>query len=106
MSKYLFHLSYTPEGAKGLLKEGGKGRADAAARLVESLGGKLEGCYFAFGETDAYVLADLPSPEAAAALALNVSAAGAVTAKTTVLLTPEQLDATRGLKPEYRPPGG
>lgn len=78
---------------------------DAAAQAIASVGGQLEGFYFAFGDQDAYVIADLPDNEAAAAIALTVNAAGAITAKTTVLLTPEQVDEAAKRSVDYRPPG-
>lgn len=37
MPKYLFHGSYTPEGLKGLMAEGGSGRVEAAK---QALGGR------------------------------------------------------------------
>ena len=80
MGKYLFHVSYTSEGVNGVLKDGGTGRVKAASALAESLGGKMEQLYFAFGETDVYAIAELPTPEAAASLALAVSASGAPSA--------------------------
>ena len=64
--------------------------------------------YFAFGDHDAVVIVDLPDNEAAAAVALSVDAAGGATTKTTVLLTPEQVDdaAKRSVESvDYRPPG-
>ena len=42
MSKFMYSGSYTPEGVKGLLKEGGTERRDETKRIVESLGGELE----------------------------------------------------------------
>ena len=69
------------------------------------MGGTLESLYFAFGSTDVYAIVDLPTPEAAAAVALKVSASGAATVTTTVLLTPEQIDAASDLRTEYSPPG-
>ena len=47
MPKYLFTGSYTAEGARGVLKEGGSGRRDATEKLVASLGGTIEAYYFA-----------------------------------------------------------
>ena len=90
MPKYLIHASYTREGAEGVRTNGGTSRRDAVAKTAESLGGSLEGFYFAFGDYDAEVIVDLPDNEAAAAVAMTVNAAGGATAKTTVLLTPEQ----------------
>src|SRR5258708_38821107 len=56
MPKYLTVASYTAEGAKGLLKEGGTARRAAVEELMKSLGGRLEAFYFAFGDNDAYVI--------------------------------------------------
>jgi len=105
MPKYLFQANYVGEGVKGLLKEGGSSRRAAVEKAVKSMGGKLETFYFAFGEVDAYVIVDLPDNAAAAALALTVSASGAAVAKTTVLMTPEELDNAAKRTPSYRPPG-
>jgi uncharacterized protein with GYD domain len=90
---------------KGLIKEGGTGRRAAVENLAKSVGGKLEAFYYAFGETDAYVLVDLPDNASAAAIALTVGASGAATVKTTVLMTPEEVDKAATKTPTYRPPG-
>ena len=105
MPKYLFTGSYTPEGARGVLAEGGTGRREATERLVASLGGTVEAYYFAFGGDDFFLIADLPSHAAAAAGALTAAASGAITTRTTVLLTPEDVDAASQLSPAYRAPG-
>ncbi|MBI5291072.1 MAG: GYD domain-containing protein [Chloroflexi bacterium] len=105
MPKYLVQANYVGEGVKGLLKEGGTSRRAAAEKLVKSLGGALEAFYYAFGETDAYIIAELPDNASMASLALTVSASGAVTAKTTVLMTPEEVDEAAKKAPSYRPPG-
>lgn len=105
MGKYLFRGSYTAEGTRGLLQEGGTARRAAVDKLAKSVGGKVEAMYFAFGEGDAYVIAELPDHAAAAAFSLVAGASGAVTIKTTVLLTPEELDDAAKKKVSYRPPG-
>lgn len=105
MAKYLIQANYVGEGVKGLLKEGGTSRRAAAEKLIKSLGGNLEAFYYAFGETDAYVIADLPDNVSAAAVALTVSGSGVVTAKTTVLMTPQEMDEAAKKTPSYRPPG-
>ncbi len=105
MPKFLVQFSYTGEGVKGLLKEGGSSRRAAAEELVKSLGGALEAYYFAFGETDGCLIADLPDNASMAAIALTVGASGAVTVKTTVLMTSEQVDEAVKKTPSYRPPG-
>ena len=105
MPKYLFEAMYTPEGVKGVQSGGGSSRREAVAHVAESVGGTLESFHFAFGERDAYVIADLPDNEAAAAVALTVNASGAAGVKTTVLLTPEEVDAAAKRSVDYRPPG-
>jgi uncharacterized protein with GYD domain len=105
MPKYLLEARYAPEGVKGVAAKGGSARRDAIAPVFEAAGGRLEAFYFAFGETDAYVLGDLPSNEAATAIALAVNAQGAASVKTVVLLTPEEVDSAAEISLEYRPPG-
>ena len=105
MPKYLFQASYSAEGVKGLQSAGGSARRDAVSHMAESLGGQLELFHFGFGERDAYVICDLPDNESAAAVALTVNASGAVGVKTTVLLTPEEVDAAAKRSVDYRPPG-
>jgi uncharacterized protein with GYD domain len=106
MPKFLIQSTYTHQGVQGLQSEGGSGRRDAAAQAVESLGGQLESFHFGFGEQDAYVIADLPDNESAAALALAVNAAGGAVLRTVVLLTPEEVDAAAQRSVSYRAPGG
>jgi uncharacterized protein with GYD domain len=105
MPKYLLQVSYTAEGGKGLLRDGGSKRRAAARTLVESLGGKLESLYFAFGATDVFAIADLPDNAAAAAASLTLASSGAATNTVTVLLTPEDLDQAVKKTASYTPPG-
>ena len=105
MAKYLFLASYTTEGAKGLKKGGGSARHTMIKQLIENLGGKLEGFYFAFGDADVVILADLPDHASAVGISLAVNAAGGATTRTTVLLTPGELDAAAKKQVDYRPPG-
>ena len=105
MPKYLLQASYTAEGTKGLAKEGGSRRRAYIDELVKKLGGKLETFYYAFGEADVVVIADLPDAETAAAISLAVNGSGAVRARTSVLLTPEQMDQASKKSVAYRPPG-
>ena len=105
MSRYLFHGSYTEEGLRGLLKEGGSGRREAADQVFESLGGSVEALYFAFGDDDFYTIAELPDNVSATALSLVLNARGAIKFKTVVLLTPEEVDQAVKKTVEYRPPG-
>jgi uncharacterized protein with GYD domain len=105
MPKYLLEVSYTVEGAKGLLKDGGSKRRATAQAAIESLGGRIEAFYYAFGERDVFVIADLPDNAAVAAASINLAASGGVTSKTTVLLTPEEIDAAVKKTTSYTPPG-
>ena len=105
MPKYLLEVSYTAEGARGLQKDGGTKRRAAAQAAVESVGGKLESMYFAFGTYDVVCIVDAPDAAAAAAAAINLNASGAVTCKTVVLLTPDEVDAAVRKTATYTPPG-
>ena len=105
MAKFLFEASYTLDGVKGVQEGGGTSRRDAVAQVAESVGGQLESFYFAFGDSDAYVIVDLPDNESAAAVALTVNATGRATVRTVVLLTPEEVDAAGKRSVDYRPPG-
>lgn len=105
MAKYLLHASYSAEGSKGLLKDGGTKRVNAARALIESLGGKLETLYFAFGDADVVAIVDLPDNASAAAASLAIAGTGALNGKMTVLLTPEDIDQAARKSPSYTPPG-
>ena len=105
MPKFMIKVAYSPEGARGLLKEGGSGRRAAVQKLIEGMGGKLEAFYFAYGEDDAYVIADLPDATAGLALSLTVNASGAVRLTTIPLISVEEIDAASKKSVQYRAPG-
>lgn len=105
MPKYLIKANYVGDGIKGLVKDGGSGRVEAVNALITSLGGRVEAFYYAFGDTDAIVIVDLPDNASAAAGSIIASASGAVTTSVTVLLNPEEIDEAVKKSPEYRPPG-
>jgi uncharacterized protein with GYD domain len=105
MQKYLWEVSYTVEGVKGLLKEGGSKRRAVAEKALRAVGGKLEAFYYAFGKYDAYLIAEIPDPISVAAVSMAINASGAVVVRTTVLLTPEDIDAAVNKTVVYRPPG-
>lgn len=106
MGRYMFQASYSPEGIKGVLKEGGTGRRTAVEAALKSLGGKLEAFYYAFGDTDVFVIVDGIDDTTAAAFSMGVASAGTVVGiKTTVLLTPEEIDQATKKTMSYRPPG-
>jgi len=105
MPKYLFIASYTAEGMQGVLAQGGTSRRTVVEKTAADLGGRLLAFDFAFGGEDAYVTAELPDHQAAAALAMRASASGAVRVKTVVLLTPEEIDSAAHQSVSYSPPG-
>jgi uncharacterized protein with GYD domain len=105
MPKYLVSVSYSAEGAKGLRQDGGTKRRQVATNAVESLGGKVEAFYFAFGEHDAVIIADMPDAASAAAVSLAVSSTGAARLTTTPLITPEEMDHAASKKAAYKAPG-
>ena len=105
MPKYLLQVNYTTEGTKGLLKDGGSKRRSAAQAVAESVGGRIESMYFAFGDTDVYAIAEVPDHASIAAISLALAASGGATARTTVLLTPEEMDQATRKTPMYRAPG-
>jgi uncharacterized protein with GYD domain len=105
MPKYLVTGSYTADGLKGVLKEGGSGRRKAVEDAVKAMGGQLEAYYFAFGDSDVVALVDVPDNVTAAALAIGISSTGTVGTKTTVLLTPEEVDEATKKTLSFRPAG-
>lgn len=105
MPKYLVEAKYTVEGLKGLLKEGGSSRRAAVERLTKGMDGRLEALYYTFGESDVFAIIDMPDHVTAAAVSLAINATGSVALKTTVLLTPEEVDAATKKTVDYRPPG-
>jgi uncharacterized protein with GYD domain len=105
VSHYLFRAHYSQAGIQGVLKEGAASRIKAVSDLAASVGGRVETAYWAFGDDDFILIADMPSNAAAAAVATRVSASGAAGVTTTVLLTAAEVDEARGLGVTYRPPG-
>jgi uncharacterized protein with GYD domain len=105
VSKYLIQGNYVGEGVKGLIKEGGSSRRARIEKMVGTMGGKVDAFYYAFGEYDVYVIVDMPDNVSAAALSLAVNASGAVSLRTIVLMTPEEIDQAGKKTPNYQPPG-
>jgi uncharacterized protein with GYD domain len=106
MGHYLFRARYTQQGITGVMKEGAESRLAAVRQLVESVGGRLEVAYWAFGEDDFLLVAELPDNAAAVAAATTVAASGVAAVSTTVLLTAAEVDAARSRSVTYRAPGG
>jgi len=103
--KYLISANYTAEGMAGVRAAGAKSRVDAVATLLEAMGGRLESFHFAFGETDVFVIAEAPDDEAVAAVSIAINGSGAVSIRTTKLLTVDQVDEALRRTVDYHPPG-
>src|SRR5213593_5159053 len=107
MALYLTRFSYTPETWARLMKKP-EDRREAARKYIESVGGKLQGFWYAFGEYDGYTLWEAPDNVSMAAVALAIGAGGALSKiETTVLLTvDETMDALRkAAQVRYQAPG-
>jgi uncharacterized protein with GYD domain len=107
MPFYLTKFSYTPDTWARLIANP-EDRRKAAQEYIESVGGKLHGFWYAFGEQDGYNLWEAPDNVSMAAVALAIGGGGALSsAETTVLLTVEEtMEALRKAGAvQYRPPG-
>ncbi len=105
MARYLIQATYTETGLQGILDEGGSKRAEVIGRNLLQLGGAVEAVYFALGDTDVFIIVNLPDNVSAAAFSIATNASGVVKARTTVLLTPEELDAATKAAARNRKPG-
>lgn len=106
MSKYLVNASYTSEGTRGLLKEGGTSRQQMVQDMAKKLGGKIEFFYYCFGQSDVVAIMDVPDPATAAAISMGIKATGAVKISLSVLISPKEIDEAAKKSVGYRPPGG
>jgi|SRR5215471_8452821 len=107
MAMYLTSFSHTADTWAKLLANPEDRRA-LLAPVVESLGGKLHGYWYAFGDNDAYVLFEVPDDVTAASLLVRVAAGGGFSkVSTTKLMTVEEALSAMGAGSElpYRAPG-
>src|SRR5262245_58857949 len=104
MPKYLCQGSYTEQGLKGLVKEGGSKRQAMVEQLVKEMGGKLDAFYFAFGGDDFVIILDLPSHVDMAAVSRACNASAAVPYRITDLLLAEEIDQAIKRHVNFRPP--
>ena len=105
MPKYLFYGSYTPEGYRGLMEEGGSARIEVSEKALGSVGGSLESFHYSNGEQDFYIIVDLPSHVVSTAVTLVGNASGTFKIQAVPLLTPEEMDEAVKLKVDFRAPG-
>jgi uncharacterized protein with GYD domain len=108
MPKYLIEATYSDEGLLGLAADGAAKRLRDVKAAAKSLGGKVDAFYFSFGDSDVVGIADFPDNAAAAAFSMAATSSGAVSIRTTLLLTIEEADKAIGklAKAKYRAPGG
>jgi uncharacterized protein with GYD domain len=107
MAMYLTRFTYTPD-TWARMVENPEDRREAARTYIESVGGRLHGFWYAFGEHDGFTLWEAPDNIAMAAVALALGSGGALgVCQTTVLLTVEETIAALGkaTSVRYRPPG-
>ena len=105
MAKFMIQGSYTADGAKGLMKEGGSARKAAVQKALEGVGGRLETLYFSFGGHDVVLICEMPDAITGLALSLAVNASGALRITSTPLLSVEDVDAACKKAVSYRPAG-
>lgn len=106
MAKYLLKVSYSADGLRGVMKEGGTNRVRAVEKALSGVGGSLESFYFAFGQDDVYVIVDVPDHTSAMAMAATVGSSGAIDSyETVVLLSPSEVDKAMELTVDYAAPG-
>ena len=106
MAKYLLKVSYSADGLRGVMKEGGTNRVRAVEKALAGVGGSLESFYFAVGQDDVYVIVDVPDHTSAMAMAATVGSSGAIDSyETVVLLSPSEVDKAMELTVDYAPPG-
>jgi uncharacterized protein with GYD domain len=107
MPYYLLQISDSPEGWQALMKQDLEKRLQVVYAVVEKLGGKIEGCWTAFGDYDWVVICQMPENISAAAFAIALSSGGAIKAfKTTPLLTIKETAAAlhKAATCGYQPP--
>ena len=105
MPKYLYHGSYTDNGLKGLMKDGGSKRVEVTKKAIESLGGKMEAYYFALGGNDFFIILEAPNNVKAIAGSLIANASGTVKVNITALVSPEEVDQAVKQTMDWQPPG-
>jgi uncharacterized protein with GYD domain len=104
MAKFLLRAKYTSQGIKGAVKEGFAAREKYVTGLIDTLGGKTEAWYYAYGPDDVIIIVDA-EPTATQAISLAINQSGSVELTITPLITSAELDQARRKLPDYRAPG-
>ena len=107
MPHYLLQGTFSAQAISGLVKNP-EDRSVAIRSIVEGLGGRLECMYYTFGESDVFVIVELPDNVTMAAMSMGSHTGGLMTnIKTTVLIPiSEGVEAARiAGSIDYQPPG-
>lgn len=105
MARFMYKVSYSKEGMQGVIKEGAANRKTFIEKMAAEMGGSISSFDFAFGDTDAYVIAEMADQITAAAVATAVAASGAGSIETVVLLSADDVDRAIEKHAPYRAPG-
>jgi uncharacterized protein with GYD domain len=105
MPLYLGRFKYSAEAIKAMI-ENPHDRGAIAAQAAESLGCKLHGMWWAFGEHDGVFLLQAPDNVAVVALAMAVGASGQISTENTVLLEMDEAQEAmrRAASATFHPP--
>ena len=104
MPKIMAKGRYTAEGMAALQRDGAAAREGMVREMLAAMGGSLDGMYRAFGDTDVYVIGDVPDLQTAAAGALAAASTGQSQLETVVLLTAAEIDAALSQAKDLNPP--
>ena len=110
MPIYITQGRYTRDALRGMIVKP-EDRADAIARLLSKIGGRLLGYYLTFGDYDFLTIAEAPNDVQMAAALLAVGSGGGVTDLcTTVAMTSVEAKgafaAASDLAPAFKSAGG
>lgn len=105
MPLYLGRFKYSADAIKAMI-ENPQDRGAVAAETAESLGCKLHGIWWAFGDHDGVFLLEAPDNVVVVALAMAVGASGQLSTETTVLLDMNEAQEAmrKAATATFRPP--
>jgi uncharacterized protein with GYD domain len=105
MPLYLGRFKYSPDAIKAMI-ENPQDRGAVAADAAQSLGCKLHGIWWAFGDHDGVFILEAPDNVAVVALAMAVGASGQISSETTALLDMDEAQEAmrRAAAVSFRPP--
>lgn len=110
MGTYLTFFTYERDAWRAMVQRP-EDRSEAARRVVEAAGGRLEAFYWMLGDDDGLAIFTAPDAVGAAAVSAAISASGRIARlRTTRLLDAGEarraLEAARVVQSAYEPPGG